>query len=138
MRNKLIYSDYNQETGESMVVIRNKLGEFYGTASLHPEDLESTFVGCRYAEVRAYISCEQYKREMIDMQIKALVDFENILKGRWNYNDQSMEARRLRKRIHELKAERNKIKENIAAMKKALRAMMDERDKFVKKHLTNG
>jgi hypothetical protein len=140
MRNKIIYSEYNPETGDSIVVIHNKLGEFYGTASLHPEDkdIASSFVGCRYAEVRAHISCEQYKKEMIDIQIKALKDFENILKGRWNYNEDSMETRRLRKRMHELKAERKKISEKIAALKKALRASMDERDAFVKKYLTNG
>ena len=134
MKSKMIYSDYNPETGESLVIIHNKLGDFHGFAQLHPEDKEneSSFVGCRYAEARAHIACEQYKREVLDNQIKALRDFENILKGKWDYNEHSMESKRLRIRIHELKEERATVKNKIAAMKKALKKSMDERDEFVK------
>ena len=101
---------------------------------IHPEDAPymSNFVGCRYAEARAYIACEQYKREVLDNQIKGLRDFENILKGKWDYNEHSMESKRLRRRIHELKEERATVKDKIAAMKKALKKSMDERDEFVK------
>jgi hypothetical protein len=43
-----------------------------------------------------------------------------------------MESKRLRRRIHELKEERATVKNKIAAMKKALKKSMDERDEFVK------
>ena len=136
MKNKIIYSDFNQDTGESIVIIRNKLGDFHGVADLHPEEEHvSSFVGCRYAEARAHIACAQYQRDVLDTQIKALKDFENILKGKWDYNEHSMEAKRLRRRIHELKEQRMEMKNKIIAMKAALKKAMDERDEFVNNKL---
>ena len=38
MKNKIIYSDYNPETGKSVVTIRNKFGTFTGYAFLHPDE----------------------------------------------------------------------------------------------------
>ena len=49
MKTKLIYSNFDQETGESVVAIENKYGVFYGFSDLHPEEENvSSFVGCRY------------------------------------------------------------------------------------------
>lgn len=137
MKTKLIYSNFDQETGESVVAIENKYGVFYGFSDLHPEEENvSSFVGCRYAEMRAWIKYLQYRKSLIDEQIKGLTDFEKILKGTWNYNESSPENKRLRKRIQELKEEKEVYKNKIDFIKQGLKNAMDDRDNFVKKHLT--
>ena len=137
MKTKLIYSNFDPETGESVAIIENRYGTFYGFSDLHPEEENvSTFVGCRYAEIRAHIEYHRHRRDLIDEQLKGLIDFQNILKGTWNYDDQSTENRRLRKRIHELKEERRAFTRKIKLLKQTLKASMENRDKFVKEHLT--
>lgn len=137
MKTKLIYSNFDPETGESVAVIQNRYGTFYGFSDLHPEEENvSTFVGCRYAEIRAHIEYHRHRRDLIDEQLKGLIDFQNILKGTWNYNDQSTENRRLRKRIHELKEEKRTFTRKIELLKQTLKHSMENRDKFVKEHLT--
>ena len=140
MKTKIVYSEYIPEDGMSVVTISNKFGEFTGISYLHEEDkhLESNFVGCRYAEIRAWIEYYKYRKGLVDAQLKGLSDFEKILKGTWNYNPKSSENNRLRKRMAELKAEKAEYKERIEVLKTTLRMSMDQRDEFVKKHLTDG
>lgn len=137
MKTKLIYSNFDQETGQSVAIIQNKYGIFSGVSDLHPEEENvSSFVGCRYAEIRAYMEYYRHRRDLIDEQLKGLIDFQNILKGTWNYNDQSTENRRLRKRIHELKEERKSFTRKIELLKQTLKNSMENRDNFVKNFLT--
>lgn len=135
MKNKLIYADYNPTTGVSAVLIRNRYGTFQGYAKCHPEEeAPSTFAGCRYAEARAHIKSITYQIEMLRHQINELKTFENILKSMKNYDASSMENKRLRKRIHELTAERNEKKALAQSMKTALKKTMKAHDEYIKKH----
>lgn len=135
MKNKLIYADYDPTTGVSAVLIRNRYGTFQGYAKCHPEEeAPSTFAGCRYAEARAHIESMTYQIEMLRHQINELKTFENILKSMKNYDASSMENKRLRKRIHELTAERNEKKALAQSMKVALKKTMKEHDEYIEKH----
>ena len=135
MKNKLIYADYDPTTGVSAVLIRNRYGTFQGYAKCHPEEeAPSTFAGCRYAEARAHIESMTYLIEMLRHQINELKTFENILKSMKNYDASSMENKRLRKRIHELTAERNEKKALTQSMKTALKKTMKEHDEYIEKH----
>ena len=137
MKNKLIYANFNAETGISDVVIRNKNGTFMGIATCHPEEeAVSDYAGCRYAEIRANIKAIQYEKRMVNAAIKELEDFEKILKSLKDYNPNSVEARRLRRRIHEKKEERIFLQTAIIAMKNTLKRVMNERDELIKKHST--
>lgn len=137
MKYKLIHAEFFPETGESEVAIENKNGIFIGLAQCHPEEQHpSKFAGCRIAEVRAHIQAAQYEKKILNYQIKELQNFEKILKGLKNYNPNSLEARRLRRRIHELKEEKNKKNNLILSMKRSLKKSMDERDELIKKHFT--
>ena len=79
MKTKLIYSNFDQETGQSVAMIENKYGIFSGVSELHPEEENVyTFVGCRYAEIRAYMEYYRHRRDLIDEQLKGLIDFQNI------------------------------------------------------------
>jgi len=132
MRNKMLCSSYNPDTGESLVVIRNRYGDFFGSAQLHPEDkpFESQFAGCRYAEMRAYISCTKHRIVEAKAQVKAIENLEKTLMGKRDYNPKSMEAKLIRKRKYELKAEQKKLKQLLEDIKRALKEQMNARDEF--------
>lgn len=134
MKNKLIYANFDAETGISDAVIRNKNGTFMGIATCHPEEeAVSDYAGCRYAEIRANIKAVQYEKRMVNAAIKELEDFEKILKSLKDYNPNSVEARRLRRRIHEKKEERIFLQTAIIAMKNTLKKAMCERDALIEK-----
>ena len=65
MKTKMIYSNYNPDTGESIVKIRNKYGIFTGVSRLQEEDrpYESSFAGCEYAEMKANISYMKFRKK---------------------------------------------------------------------------
>jgi hypothetical protein len=134
MKNKLLVADFNKETGESIVIISNKHGEFTGFAHMHPEDAPyiSNLVGCRYAEARAHIACIQHQKNILNHKIKALQDFEKTIMYMKDYNKDSLEARQLRKRIYNLKRERTKLVNKITSAKQALKESMDKRDAYLK------
>ncbi len=137
MKSKLIYANYFPETGESEVVIENKRGMFVGQAQCHPEEeAPSDYAGCRYAEARAHIAATQYEKKILNYKIEELENFEKILKSLKDYNPHCLEARRLRRRIHELKSTRKQLIENMQAMKAAITRAMDERDAWLEKHKT--
>jgi hypothetical protein len=134
MKTKLVRANYDAEMGISEAVVKNKNGHFTGHALCHPkEEHPSNFAGCRIAEARAIINSVRYEKNVLNSKIKALQDFEKILKNLKDYNPDSVEGRRLRKRIHELKAERKAKREHIAAMKAALNKTIAERDEYFAK-----
>ena len=71
MKNKIIYSDSNKETGKSIITIQNKYGKFTGTAQCSPDDMNSfsAFAGERYAEIRANTKFAKlrYRQEKIKL-----------------------------------------------------------------------
>ena len=134
MKSKLIYANYFPETGESEVAIKNKRGVFVGHAQCHPEEeAPSDYAGCRYAEIRANIEAIKCEKRIVNFAIKELEDFEKILKSLKDYNPNSVEARRLRRRIHEKKEERIFLQTAIIAMKNTLKKVMNERDALIEK-----
>lgn len=134
MKSKLIHADYNAENGISQVVIENRNGCFMGIAQCHEEEeAPSDYAGCRIAEARAHIKSAQFEKNILNWKIKELEDFEKILKSLKDYNPDCLEARRLRRRIHELKAERKAKIILIASMKDAVTKALDERDAYFAK-----
>ena len=65
---KLVYSNFDKETGISTVILQNRNGRYIGTARLHPEDKGSEIAGCSLAEKRAWIN--YYKSEIKRDKIK--------------------------------------------------------------------
>ena len=138
MKNKLIFADYDPQTGNSTVAIRNKYGVFQGYATCHPdEEYPSSFAGCRYAEIRARMQVVRYENALLKAQIEELERFYKILKGMKGFNPSSMECKRLRKRMYELNAERKKNKELLKSMKAGLSDAIDKHDVLVKKLTKN-
>lgn len=76
MKTKIVYEDYNKETGVSTVTIQNKYGRFTGIAHCHPDDMEnfSMFAGERYAATYAEIEFIKFRINQEKAKRKALKD----------------------------------------------------------------
>ena len=98
----LIFSEYNEETGESVSRINTDVGTFEGCAKLHPEEkYESKYLGCQIAELRAL---KKYCRELVKIgkaQKKALIEAYNTLAQMTDFKYDSMYASKLRRAIAE-------------------------------------
>lgn len=138
MKTKLIYSNYDQETGKSVVTIRNKFGTFTGEAFLHPDErYASSFQGCKYAEIRAMIKCVNYELALLREQIHALAVLERDLKQMNSYNYDSLEMRSIRKRFYEKLEEEKSLKSYKKSLQNTLSKSMTDRDKYIKKVMKN-
>ena len=135
MKTKLVYANYDKETGISNVIIRNKYGTFSAKSTLNEADryIESSFAGCTYAESKAIIKSLKAGCRELQTQIKTLRDFEKILKGLKDYNHHSLECRRLRRRIYELQWELDVMKTRIQTAEETLLKVYNSREIALKK-----
>lgn len=122
MKTKMIYSNYDPDTGESIVKIRNKYGIFTGISRLQEEDrpYESSFAGCEYAEMKANISYMKFRKKILNYQIKILEDFYKSISSAKDFNIDSYESKKLRRKIHELKKEKRSWDDKIKSLKKKM------------------
>ena len=140
MRFNLVDSKYNKNLGFSIVTIKTKYGNFTGTSQLYDEDKEiaSSFRGCQYAELKAIRKAYKAEIKEIDLKIKTLKDFEKVLKNMKEYNENSFEAKRLRKEIYLYQKKKAKIKETIDAITGTMLGGMEgypqEVERLRKKH----
>lgn len=125
MKYKLIEANYNAETGVSIVVIGCSLGQFVGTAKVHPEedeDFKSRFFGCELAERRAYIKALKALRREYKNKVAALNEVNSIVKSLKGYNHYTNECRKIRRVIYEYQ---NKIA-NVETIIKAVQDDINE------------
>ena len=134
MKIKMIKSNFDEITGISEVTIATDIGEFSGTSKLHDEDrnISSSFAGCRYAEMKAIIKYMRQKIKNIQMQIKGLEDFQSNLATRADYNYNSIENSKARRRIFELKKQIISWNKKIDSLTARMLDMMTQREKIVK------
>ena len=127
MKSKLITSTYDKETGISFAEIVTPLGKFTGVCKLHPEDREygSRFLGCDFAERRAYIKALKAKRKKIIAEIETLEKLYKRLGCYKDFNPDSLEAKKIRKTIYEMKASAESFKNLIEAYEEALKKSFD-------------
>lgn len=134
MKIKMIYSNFDENTGISEVIIMTDIGEFKGTSKLHEEDrnISSHFAGCRYAEMKAIIKYMKQKIKNIQMQIKGLEDFQSNLATRADYNYNSIENSKARRRIFELKKQIISWNKKIDSLTARMLDMMTQREEIIK------
>lgn len=79
MKNKIINSTFDPDTGTSKVTIQNKYGKFNGSAFCHPNDMDnfSMFAGERYAEVRAAAKFAKTRLKQEKIKLKTI---QNLVK----------------------------------------------------------
>lgn len=137
---KLIYSNFDEDTGISKVKIRTDLGEFEGSSKLHEEDkkIVSHFAGCQYAEMRAIIKYMKTKIKIIKIQIKELEDFQKSLSLRNDYNHYSIENCKMRRRIYMLNKQVKDWQERAQSLNKKMLSMMEKREHLIEEIIKKG
>lgn len=135
MKEKLIYSNYNEATGLSTIIITTKYGKFYGQSQVKQEDKEkaSRYFGCECALTKARIKCQKERLKNIEIQIKALKDcYSNISQAK-TFNESSYEARAMRKQIYILENKKRSILVAIDLLKNKFFNTINERENLLKK-----
>ena len=135
MKSKLVYSNYNPETGLSAVIVETKNGYFGATSQLRveDEDIASRFAGCDYAFSKAVRKSLKQDIKNINLKIKTLLDFEKTLKNMKSYNPYSFEMKRLRKEVYILNKQKKEIEKEIQGITAAMIKAMEERPQKIKK-----
>lgn len=107
--------------------------EFYGTATCHPndEDMKSVRTGEVISFNRAYIKYLQHIRNTtVTPILKALEDLYKNMATSYRFNENSFEAKQLRKEIAFYKENKRIINEIIASTKEYIKEYIDEKDRF--------
>lgn len=127
---KVYYSNYNPDTGISIVKINTPYGMIEGTAKLHPDDKEvsSKYAGCKYAEMRAWIKYFKMVRRSKNDTLKELEHIKNSCKdhnAKWILN----------KRIEEIVEEIKTLSARIQYTEEDLKKSIEIRDKTLSRIL---
>lgn len=140
MKTKIIWSNYDENTGISNVHIATELGVFKGKAKLHDEDkkIASNFAGCNIAEARAVQKYLQAKIKNVKEQIKGLKHLENVLKNINSYNPNSIENRKLRHQIYIKQSEIQQYQNRINAISDNIDTYLNQRLKLIKNKENEG
>lgn len=138
---KLTYSNFNSETGESVVILQNRNGRYVGKAKLHPEDREfaSEFAGCRIAEQRAWLDFYKTELKKTKIQLKTLENIWNDIiwyceKDEENYLRSILHfGYRIFIKIKYYEKYKRELEDNIVEVKKEIDDSIKTRDKIIQK-----
>lgn len=132
---KLIYSTYDPDSGLSYAVVKSRYGKYMGTARLHLEDIkyESSFAGCKYAELRAMAKVRKAELKELRIKIKTLSDLLFDLEQMKEYNASCFTAKRIRRRLAELKLKEKELKEAINGVENVIAKDNYNRINFIEK-----
>ena len=135
MKNKLIYSNFDEQTGISVARINTDLGEFEGTSKLHEEDrnITSNYAGCQYAETRATLKYIKKRIQILNYQLKGLENYQKQLMNRKSYKHEDYASRALRKQIYLVKRDKYNWQSRYDSLSTKLYNAMMHRDKIVEK-----
>ena len=139
MKYRLLFAEFNKETGISKAIIQTDLGIFTGQTILHEEDkdIASNFQGCMYAETRAVTNYVKEKCRILNIEIKTLSNLLDNLKQLRCYNADNKEMRFIFNTLNKKQKRYEKLKNQIIMVEENLyRQMRDyrqEHEAFMKK-----
>ena len=133
MKTKMVFSEYNPETRMSTVKVANTLGIFTGYAKCHPQDTESSFLGCHLAEYRATIKALKYEANLLNSQINVLYQTYGMFEANKDFNPNSLEARKIRKMTYIKENKYNEIINQITSLEQRAEELPLNREKVLKK-----
>lgn len=132
-KTKLIYSNYDPESGISIARIQTPHGTFKGKARVHPKeaDIASSYAGCKYAEIRAYIKYYKFLAKLKQSSIEEITKLYNKLdqcktipnKATYWAKDQ----------LDVLKAEKEDYLRTAKEYQEDMEALINERSEILKK-----
>ena len=132
MKTKILYSNYNTNTGVSTATIQTKYGIFTGTAKIHPNDKDysSSFFGCELAELRAGIKSLKAKLKKINYQLEAIETCYKISSATetcYKISPATVAILDYKWNLEDLKEE---IKNQISIIENTIKLKIKERDKW--------
>lgn len=135
MKIRVMYANYNEKTGESIVTIATDLGQFTGHSKLAEEDkdIASRYAGCEFAERRAHIKYWKAQKFIYMQRLKALEDLEKNLKGRADYDPYCTECRKIRRAIYEYKELVSECTNKIELMTSQLKEVIIKREETARR-----
>ena len=110
MNYKLLYSNYDVQSGESVVTIGTEIGQFTGKSRLMDEDLDhpSRFFGCEIAELKAAEKYYKAKARMARSKARTLTEFLRDMSQTRSYSDSAYWVKRIKREIARYQSERSK------------------------------
>ena len=82
MKIKLVRSGFDRDTHQSYVSIQTRYGEFSGKSKTHKDDydIENRYVGCEYAERKAFIKALKMKKRLLKERLDSYSSLSKDLK----------------------------------------------------------
>ena len=132
---KIITSEFNEQTGKSIVTIQTPLGLFTGESQLDEEDkaISSKYAGCQYAEMKAIMKYFKRKISNYKIEINALENFNKSMRNKKDYDNESAEMRSLRKEIYIKKKNIKDYEDRLNSLRNHLLKNIEQREKVVKR-----
>ena len=132
---KFLESNYDKESGISMVKIATECGFFYGYAFLGPDDkeYESEFLGCEIAEMRAISDYYKRKVHFLKTRLLTLYDIARDIRHNSQFDSEHFEYQIIQKRIKQNEEQKKLYKEYISDIKEAIEYKHDARIELVEK-----
>lgn len=132
---KFLESNYDKESGISMVKIATECGFFYGYAFLGPDDkeYESEFLGCEIAEMRAISDYYKRKVHFLKTRLLTLYDIARDIHHNSQFDSEHFEYQIIQKRIKQNEEQKKLYKEYISDIKEAIEYKLDARIELVEK-----
>lgn len=132
---KFLESNYDKESGISMVKIATECGFFQGYAFLGPDDkeYESEFLGCEIAEMRAISDYYKRKIHFLKTRLLTLYDIARDIRNNPQFDSEHFEYEIIQKRIKQNEEQKAIYKEYIKDIREAIEYKLDARVELVEK-----
>lgn len=132
---KFISSSYDNESGESVVIIQHLGKKFTGTAKIHPDeyDKRSEYAGCAYADMRATIEAIKYEKELVKTEIANIEKYLKACECYKDFDKESPTAKVLYRQLNKKKKNFKYLKNWMVLIKKHLKETIIKREKFLEK-----
>lgn len=129
----LMHSEYNPETGVSIVKINTDVGVFEGRAKCHPEEkYKSRYFGCQIAEGRALIAYQRALVKIGNAQLKSLFDLNTTFCQLRDYQKDNIYTSKLRRAMYEKQEWINERAKKIIDLQEEIKILEKARETLVK------
>lgn len=129
MKYKLKNSNYNEETGVSMVEISTRYGNFSATVQMRAdEEYPSKYFGCKLAEIKALQKAEKMRLRELRAELKGLQDFFVEMMDTRTFNGYSFPMLKLGDKMVGLRQDIDVCKYNIRQLGKNYHDLIVSRD----------
>lgn len=133
---KLLYGEYNFNTGKSTVTLADRYGKYTGYAKLHPDDKdnESHYMGCHIAEKRALIKALKNRRRRTKIKLNAIENVTNDIQMNVFPKEEHKEIKKiLYSKIKDYSKQIKRIDELIEEVETSIKERIQMREKILNK-----